>query len=169
MVFGLLSVVFILLTLRWGDWRNWRKYYPTIAFWIIGNYLYDTLTYNKPLWLYYAPMLNHTLNDLVWKFIIYPCSAMVFLYLYPESGTIPKLKYLASWIFAFSAMELLLHIFGYFLYYNGWDIWWSVAFNCMMFPLLRLHYKRPPLAWLGAIVAGVVIIVIFKIPVFSLR
>ncbi len=169
MVYLILSVVSILLAWKWGDWKNWRTYYPTLAFWVIGNYLYDTLTYNKPLWIYYSPLLNHTLSDLFWKFAIYPCIAILFLCRYPKSGTITKLSYLAFWIFAFSVMEWLLYVFGYFLYYNGWNIWWSIAFDCMMFPLLRLHHTHPPLAWIAAVLAGATIIVIFRIPIMSLR
>jgi len=168
-VFGIVALMFVLATWKWGDWRNWKTYYPTMAFWVIGNYLYDTLTYTKPLWLYYDPMLNHTLNDLFWKFIIYPCVAVMFLYRYPKSGTIPKFKYFAFWIILFSVLEWLLYVFGYFLYYNNWNFWWSVAFNCMMFPLLRLHYTHPHWGWIGAVVAGISIIVIFKIPLLSLR
>jgi len=22
---------------KWGDWKNWREYYPTILFFIIGD------------------------------------------------------------------------------------------------------------------------------------
>ena len=169
MVFAIVAMLFILIAWKWGDWRNWRTYYPTIAFWIIGNYLADTLTYTKPLWLFDSPGLNNTLIDLFWKYAIYPSVLMVYLYRYPKSGTSAKLIHIGVWIVAFSILELFLSSFGYMWYYNGWNFWCSVAFNCLMFPLLRLHYINIPLAWLAAILIGVSMIIFFRIPVLTLR
>lgn len=169
MIFGILAIVSVAVAWKWGDWKNWKNYYPTIAFWIIGNYLYDTLTCDKPLWLYYAPGLNNTIIDLFWKFIIYPCTALIFLYRYPKSGIMPALKYFAFWILVFSLLEWILLVTGHFLYYNNWNLWWSIAFNSMMFPVLRLHQTHTSWAWATSIVVGIAIIIVFQIPIMTLR
>lgn len=33
----LLACLFILVCYKWGDWRNWKTYYPTILFLIAGT------------------------------------------------------------------------------------------------------------------------------------
>jgi hypothetical protein len=43
------GIMFLLIGWRFGDWRNLGKYYPTILFLIIGDLLYNVLTYNIPM------------------------------------------------------------------------------------------------------------------------
>lgn len=42
----------LLAGIKWGNWRRWRDYYPTILFFIIGDLLYSCLLYNHQLWAY---------------------------------------------------------------------------------------------------------------------
>jgi len=165
----IVALTFISIALKWGDWRNWELYYPTIAFWIIGDSLYGNLTYNKPLWLYYSPTINHTLLDLIWRFIVFPCVSVVFLYRFPTSNRRKQVGHYLLWIAFFVIIEAVLSWLGYIGYYNCWNIWWSIGFDCLMFPLLKLHYENPLKAWIASIAIGMSIIIVFKIPVLTLR
>lgn len=44
--------LFLLACWKWGNWRNWKEYYPTILYFIIGDLSYKVLFYNKTLWEY---------------------------------------------------------------------------------------------------------------------
>jgi hypothetical protein len=68
----------------------------------------------------------------------------------------------------FAGVEYISHRLGYFGYLNGWNLGWSVIFTLIMFPLQHLHYKRPLLAWLLAIVKLIFFIVVFKVDIMSL-
>lgn len=45
----ILVLVFVIIAWKWGDWKNWKLYYPTILFMILGDFVYIFLTYKKPL------------------------------------------------------------------------------------------------------------------------
>lgn len=32
-----IKLFFVLAEIKWGDWRGWKKYYPTIQFFIIKD------------------------------------------------------------------------------------------------------------------------------------
>lgn len=48
-IYSLLGVAFILACAKWGDWKNWRLYYPTIVFLMFGAIMFDFLAYCKLL------------------------------------------------------------------------------------------------------------------------
>jgi hypothetical protein len=68
------SAIWILAAYKWGDWRNYKKYYPTILFMISGDLVYQFLTYDYPLWELSDPLLNATLTTLLMVFINWPAS-----------------------------------------------------------------------------------------------
>lgn len=45
----MMGAIFIITCWKWGDWKNWKLYYPTIQFLIIGDLKANFLLYNKPL------------------------------------------------------------------------------------------------------------------------
>jgi hypothetical protein len=158
----------ILAAWKWGDWRNWNKYHSTILYFISCNFLLNYLTYNYSLWTlsdFFLP--THTLNDLAVTLIAFPCASLIFLGRYPEHSIIAKLNHNLLWIFIFSAIEYLYFLIGNFHYEHGWNIWWSILFNIMTFPMLRLHYKRPLLAYLLSVVTVVALMHIFKVPIMK--
>ncbi|MFC4767928.1 hypothetical protein [Effusibacillus consociatus] len=69
-----LTALLLLAVWRFGDWRNWRKYYPTILFIISVNLFGTILTYNYSLWYFHKALFipNHTLGDLFMKFTNFP-------------------------------------------------------------------------------------------------
>ncbi|MDQ7092756.1 CBO0543 family protein [Desulfosporosinus sp. PR] len=150
------------ITWYWGDWRQWKQYYPTILFWALGNTIYCYLTVNKPLWTF-TTILPSTLANIIMALVIFPCVCLLFLPYFPQGHILKKLLYICLWTFIFSFIEwwaLNIHLFVHF---NGWNLIYSVLFNFGMFTLLRIHYKEPRWAWLISIATGLFIIIYFKI------
>ena len=167
----LLILVVVSLTIAWkyGDWRHWELYYSTSLYWIIGDITCSYLTYNMPLWSYHSAYLSHTFIDLLITVAVYPCSVLVFIPYYPENGFSKKMGYLLLWVFAYSGVEWLAYHLGYFSYHNGWNIYLTIGFNCVMLSLLRLHFKNPLLVWIPSMAFAFLTIFIFKIPFSSMR
>lgn len=162
-----IAIVFICLCFKWGDWRNWKLFYPTILFFIISNLSYDILTYSKPLWLYGGSFWNHTFADYFIAFFTFPSVIILFLSNFPKN--LKQVWYITLWVFGMSFLEYIVHIKGGIRYYNGWNLGWSILFNSIMFPLLFLNYKKPLLSWIVSIVLAFAFMFIFKVPFSSLR
>lgn len=160
----ILAVIFIIIALIWGDWRNWVKYYPTILFFAVGDLTYDILFKNKLLWKHVSPFLPAAFIDMIWTIILYPCIVLVFLPHYPKNFK-SKFIYLSAWILGFTFIELGLIHFGYFVHLNGWNMWWSFGFYIILFPLLKLHEKNPLCAILVSFIWVTAVINIFHIPI----
>lgn len=168
MFYILLAIISICACYKFGDWRNWKNYYPTILFFILSNVACMLLTSNHPLWLYESKILNHTFCDLFVCITIYPSTVMIFLPHLPSKITKIFLHisiYVAIYIIAeFIAVKL-----GYFSYQNGWNIWCSLIFNYIMFPILILHYKKPIYAWIIALISPHILFFIMKIPYTNIK
>lgn len=158
----------VLAAWKWGDWRNWQKYYPTILFFALGDLIYSLLTYNFPLWEYKSPLMKTTLIDLVISLIYFPATILLFLPHFPK-GFLKQAAYTLLWIIIYIATEAISQKLGFFSHQNGWNIWWSLLFNFLMFPLLYLHHKKPQWAWVVAIAMGTAIIIYFKVPFASMK
>jgi hypothetical protein len=156
---------------RWGDWKNWQLYYPTILFMIVGNFLYNVLTYHYPIWMYKDSTFfpNHTTADIFNSFVLFPAVILIFLPHYPKESMIKKVKYLALWITVFVSVEWFLGYLGYFSYYNGWTLGWSFLFNVGMFMILRIHFKRPLLAWAISVFVILFLVIYFDVPIEKMR
>jgi len=171
----LLSILAVFLAWKWGDWRNWKVYYPTILFFIIGDLTYVLVTTNKTLWQYESRLLNGDFVELLIAVIIFPCTAFLFFALYRKVDKISKHKlivYIAFFLFCafvYTSVECLSCALGFFSYHNGWSIYLSFGFNCIMFPLLLLHYKNPLWAWLTSIFLAYLMIYFFKLPFLILK
>jgi hypothetical protein len=153
---------------KWGDWRNWKLYYPTILFFIVGNFSYGLLTYNYPLWEFESLLLKTTGSTFLITIVAFPATILIFLPHYPK-GKVKQILYILLWVLTYTLIEIVSHKLGFFSYHNGWNIWWSVLFNLIMFPLLRLHHKKPPLAWSVSIIMGLTILIYFKVPFSSMK
>ncbi len=158
----------VLACLKWGDWRNWRLYYPTILYFFFVELAYNVLTNEKPLWLYNSSALNHTLTELLTSLVIFPCTILIYLPLVSRKF-ISQLLYTLLGIFIYSVVEYLSYLMGYFSYLNGWNIFFSILFNCVMFPILCIHHKKPLIGVLTTAAGAALMIWYFKIPVMQLR
>ena len=171
----LLSLFAILIAWKWGDWRNWKLYYPTILFFIIGDLTYVLVSTNKTLWEYDSPILNGDFIEILIAFVIFPCTIFLFFALYLKVKRSSNNKILIHLLFflfcsfVYTSVECLSCLLGFFSYHNGWSIYWSFGFNCIMFPLLLLHYKNPFWAWLTSITLGYLVVYFFNLPFAILK
>ena len=163
-----LSLISIYLCYKFGDWENWEKYYPTILFFILSSVCCAFLTYNHPLWLYPPTIINRTFTDLFISITVYPCTIMMFIPHLPKKMS--KIFFHISYYVAiYTIPEFIAVKLGLFIYNNGWDIWHTLIFNYIMFPILILHYKKPFYAWFIALVSPHILFYILKIPYSIIR
>lgn len=162
------AILIFLICLKWGDWKNWRKYYPTILYVIVWDLLYNLFTINHPLWRLEHPVLKHTFSDLLLAFVSFPSYILLFLPNIPEYSIVKQILHIAFWAFLlslFEAISIALHTISY---HNGWNFWWSVGFNVTTFSMIRLHYENPLLAWPISVLLFLIVMMIFKLPLSSL-
>ncbi|WP_430734291.1 CBO0543 family protein [Fodinisporobacter ferrooxydans] len=163
----------LIVVWRWGDWRHWEKYQSTALYFIATDLLYNFLTYNHSLWLYHPahPVIvpTHTLNNLMVTLIFFPCTVILYLSRYP-AGLGKQVVYILFWIGMYLSVEAVFHFYlGIFSYHNGWNYGWSILFNFVMFPMLRLHYKKPLWAYALSVVTIVSLMLIFQIPIYKMK
>lgn len=163
-----LSLFSVCICYKLGDWRNWKKYYSTTLFFILGSLTCAFLTYNHPLWLYESVIINHTFTDLFFLVTVYPSTIMMFIPHLPKKITRIFL-HVSIYVSVFTVFEFIAVKLGYFSYFNGWNIWYTLIFNYIMFPILILHYKKPLYAWVIAMVIPHILFFILKIPYKVIR
>ncbi|MGI6120522.1 MAG: CBO0543 family protein [Desulfosporosinus sp.] len=161
----LLACLFVLACYKWGDCKNWRLYYPTMLFLIAGDFLYLYVSSAKPLWQYTAKIfLTGTLSTLIIVLIIYPCTVLLFIPIYNKLRSWRKVVYIVIWVGLYFVLEFIGLKYNYMQHLNGWNLGYSLIFDCLIFPLLIIHQKFAPAAWLMAAIIGVSITLYFKLP-----
>jgi hypothetical protein len=148
---GLHAAIWAIVAFNFADWKNWRKYYPTILFFGMGDLIYLSVFYNsKPLWKFEPGILNPAINELIVIFIIFSSTALLYLTYYPKKLS-KQVLYILLWVGIYVVIEIMMTSLGLQKNYNGWNIWWSLLHNCYQFPLLAMHHKNPLLAWTAAL------------------
>ena len=164
----IVAITLILICLKWGDWKNWRKYYPTMLYVIVWDLLYNFFTVNHPLWRLDHPILKHTFSEVVMVFVNYPSSILLYLPYIPRISIVKQILQIAFWTLLFSLLEVGSIATHTISYYNGWNYWWSVGFNVLAFSMIRFHYENPLLAWPISVLLFFIFMIIFKLPLSSL-
>ncbi|MBD2872815.1 CBO0543 family protein [Paenibacillus arenilitoris] len=160
-----LGVITLICAWRWGDWRNWKQYHHTMMYFALGNLLYNFLSANHFLWKLNPDFMpNHSMTEMVYTFVTFPATALLFLTNYPDGRKKKRLHYL-QWIGIYVIVEWFFRDTGRILYQHGWSLMWSAIFDITMFPMLRLHYKRPLLAYAISAVLCVFWVMLFDVPV----
>ncbi|MFC0469045.1 CBO0543 family protein [Halalkalibacter kiskunsagensis] len=163
------NLIYFLAAWRWGDWRNWKEYYPTILFFILCDLLHNFLAYNHDLWIYeeifFAELLpNHTTISLLYMVVIYPATILIYLnYFFRTDKWSNKVFHFAIWVSIYIVAECTNLYVGLFSHHNGWNIWYSILFILMMFILFPIHYRKPLLAWGISILIIVLIVLNFDL------
>lgn len=147
MTLVILGIISIGACYKWGDWKNWERYYSTLLFYNIGALTENIITNNKSLWLFYGSYSIDRLADYIFGFLIFPCIIIIYLSSYPK-GRLKQILFMLAFILFMSFVEIILYYTGELRYYNGWNVGWSILLYVGVFPLLRLHYKNPLLAML---------------------
>ena len=165
MVNLLYGAIYIGAVLRWGDLKNWKKYYSSILFFMVGDLLYQFLFFNHSMWVY-VPIGNdvnwarHTHISLLIMLIKYPATIFMFLGNLPERRG-KRFYYIVGWTGLYFVNESLDLKLGGIRYMNGWNLGWSTLFSFVMFNILALHYKYPLLAWMAAVLFTITLWKIF--------
>ncbi|WP_042148844.1 CBO0543 family protein [Paucisalibacillus sp. EB02] len=168
------NLLFLIAGWKWGKWREWRKYYSTILFFILCDFFANILTYNYPLWRYQESIFatniltNHSYISIMIMFIVYPATTLIYLGHFPK-GTGKKVLWVLFWVALYWGVEFVnLHYFKLIRHENGWSMGWSLAFNIVMFSTVWAHYRKPILAWSFAIIWSFILIMYFNIPLNAL-
>ncbi|MDB5054732.1 MAG: hypothetical protein JWM44_2782 [Bacilli bacterium] len=162
-----LAIALFIIYAAWrlSDWRNWRKYHATMLYITSGGLLYEYLTEDYNLWIFHPDFLyNQTITIIVYAVMTMPLSVLIFLSKYPSNGWKKQLIYILKWVLIYAFVELALQLFGRISYKHGWNFWYSVLFDVMMFPMLRLHYLKPLWAYLISIIIIIILISWFHVP-----
>lgn len=163
---GIHAALWITATYKFGDWKNWAKYYPTVLFMGMGNLIYHLAFQKKVLWCFNPGGIAPIISELFVIFTIFFCTVIIFLTHFPKK-LLKQIKYIILWVIIYLIIESLMLYIGMQFNNNGWNIWWSLLHNFYMFPLLAIHHKRPLLAWLLAIVALLIMMRVFDLPFVS--
>ena len=158
-----MALTWVICAYKFGDWKNWRKYYPTMLFFGMGDLIYISVFHDRPLWMFSTDFLVPSLNELFVIFTIFFSTTLIFLSRYPDKLS-SQLKYNTFWILLYIGIELATGAIGMIESHNGWNIKWSILHDTIQFPLIALHHKRPVLAWTIALVFLVLIMKTFGVP-----
>jgi hypothetical protein len=161
-----LCLTLLLACWKWGDIKNWEKYYSTILYMIVNNLLYRFIIDGKYfLWKLENEhfVLNHTFSFLVQTFLIFPCIVILFLSHLPKS----KKKLIIHLIISATILvgiETVMYISGMITYHHGWNYLWSIAFNFIIVIMLWFHFLKPIPAWLVSFLFTAFFISYFHVP-----
>lgn len=168
---ALYALVWLFALWKWGDWRNWEKYYPTILYFFLGDLLYQYFLADlHPMWRYNPQGidenigLTHTHVFLSVMVIKYPATILIYLSKFPEGNRLKQIGWFMLWMIIYTLNELGDRSLHLLTYHNGWAFYWSVLFNIVMFSLLKLHFHRPILTWFVSIFIIVLLWIIFDVP-----
>jgi hypothetical protein len=165
----LINALYLIAGVIWGDWRNWKQYYPTILFFIMGDFLYNFLLYNKSMWLFHDILLpNHTLITILAMIVSYSATVLIYLGRFPK-GWKKRFLWFLVWSVIFLSFEYINSKLGFITYHNGWNMWWSVLFTGIIFIILPIHHKRPLLAWLFSIIIIISLLGTFDVKVSDMK
>lgn len=159
----LFTIATVLIALKWADWKNWQKYHLTMLFVIIGNLLYNYLYHEHYLWVLKSDAFpNSTIVEILYTFVLFPLTVLLFLSNYPNTvkgQIIRNLKFIAIYII----IEWVYLKLGRIVHNYGWNIWWSLAWDCMMFPMWVLHHKKPLVAYGVSALTVVIMLMLFPV------
>ena len=160
------AALWIPATYKFGDWKNWSKYYPTMLFMGMGSLIYNVTYKNKILWSLNPGAINPIFSELFVIFTVFSCTVVIFLTHFPNT-LIKQFKYITLWVLIYITIEVIMLNIGMQYNSNGWNIWWSLLHNYYQFPLLAIHYKKPYLAWGLAITTLIIMMKVFGVPLVN--
>lgn len=164
-----INIVYLIAGIIWGDWRNWKLYYPTILFFIIGDFLYNFLLYNKSMWLFHDLILpNHTTITVLAMVVSYTATVLIYLGRFPK-GWKKRTLWFLLWCGLYLTIEFSNNKLGFITYHNGWNMSWSVIFTGIIFLILPVHHKRPLMAWGISIIIILTLLNLFEVKISDMK
>ena len=137
----------LLSSIKWGKWKNWREYLPTFYYWALLTCYYEYISFigNKHLWQFEKNFLSLFVTESMYTFVLYPCLIVMFLGNFPEERHKKFWRYV-KWISLSFLIDALGKFYGAVQFSHGWSLAWEAFFYGTMYPMLRLHYKKPLVA-----------------------
>lgn len=168
----MIPLIYMIGAWRFGDWKHFEKYYPSILFFLSVEFGISYLTSDYRFWIFEKGLLtpNHKITEYFLAFTSFP--SIVFLYLsrYPnDSSWMKRIMYVVGWIMITSLFESIFKFGRMISYHNGWNFYWSIVVWIFMFVSIRLHYSKPLWAWLLCFACTAFMILYFHIPVAKME
>lgn len=152
---------------RSGAWKQAGRLHSTVLYMIVGNLLYLFLTSGYLLWAFVPDLrILPAITELLYTFIVFPCTVLQFLAGYPESKKEQVQRYI-KWVVVYALMEALYVWTGRIVYAHGWSWWWSLGFDLMMFPMLLLHSRKPGTAYVVSVFIIIALLLMFRVPLWK--
>lgn len=164
----IVTLILVLTAWKWGDWKNWKKYHPTILFYAMGDFCAGLVLYNFPLWSFESPLLGKTFSNLLITLVFFPATILLYLPHFPKKR-IFQIIYIFLWSGLYTLIEFVSLLLGYFSHFNGWTIWWTFLFNLVMFSIFWVHFKKPLIAILITIFCAIILCIYFKVPLSTIK
>ncbi|MFD2046534.1 CBO0543 family protein [Ornithinibacillus salinisoli] len=164
----LLAIISIIAVWVRKDYFQWKKFYTTMQFIALGNLTYNFLCASHWLWQLTPDItwFNHSILEMTYTLITFPLTALMFLSRYPDGQGKKKIfMHYLFWIGLYVGVEIVLMLQGSIIYKYGWSLGWSALFDCIMFPFLRLHYKKPLFTLIISVPMTIFWLWLFDIPV----
>lgn len=112
---------------------------------------------------------NHTIISLMIMFIVYPSTILIYLGRFPHVRW-KQMLWIGLWVSLYLGVEYInLNYLHLIRHHNGWNIQWSLIFNIIMFIMLRLHIKKPILAWALSFVWILLLLKMFHVPIDKMK
>ncbi|TMU88004.1 hypothetical protein FGG79_07815 [Bacillus sp. BHET2] len=155
---------------KFGNWKDFLSYYPTLLFFIVGDLLSQFLLYDYSMWKFktitpfvFPIHLNHTLISLSKMAIQYTATVSIFIGRLPNT-ILGKMWWILLWTGIYGLTEGLAHILGMMTYHNGWHFGWDLFFNVLMFTVLIIHHKNPLIGWIVSFPIIIFLLLHFNVP-----
>lgn len=156
-------ILTIAITWRWADWKNWSKYHSTMIFVAMANLLYNFIYHDHFLWLLKPDFLfSHTVGEMFYTFIVFPFTALLLLSDFPDT-LFKQLKRIAKYVLIYIVIEWIYLTYGRIEHNYGWSMWWSLAWDCIMFPLWVVHNKKPLLSYVLSFIVIILTLILFPV------
>ncbi|WP_216829575.1 CBO0543 family protein [Alkalihalobacterium elongatum] len=164
MHFTLTLIVVIAIWVK-GDYKNWQKYHTTMLYYALGNLTYNFLCANYLLWKLDPDIMpNHSMTEMLYTFVVFPGTILMFLRHYPSTFK-KQIIHNSIWIAIYVGIEYFFLLTGRIYYQFGWNLGWSALLVAIMFPMFRLHHKRPILTYVISVIITILLVWIFDVPV----
>lgn len=160
----IIAVWSIFAAWRWGNWINWKQYHATMLYMPLMNLLYLFFCSDYLLWIVKPDVgLSAAAVALVYTFIVFPCTVLIFLTNYPE--TLKKQAiHILKWVIIYAGIEWIGGLIGRITYQHGWSLGSSVLFVLIMFPMLALHHRKPAAAYVLSTLIIIILLFFFNVP-----
>jgi hypothetical protein len=159
----IIMLIILLLNITGRTWREFSKYYLSLAYASFFNAFYYYLCKRCLLWEFPPQGIPWRILRGVHIFLVVPLLVLACLSKFPNSLS-KQIVHLIKWIVASCFVELFAVKNNLITFKHGWNILWSGLIYLTMYGFSYLHTKKPLLTWLLSFCSVIFFIVKFKIP-----